>query len=158
MASTEIQTTVREYVNEETGEVVSVPVEITTRSVRFEEEPEYIKLYLQTIGVFIDIKGTSSRLFYELVKRMEYANKEQRVYLNAMLRKDLQNDMNIKKSAFDKALRELREKGVIKRLGCNTYAINPPLVGKGRWQDIKRLRATFDFITGDVQTDFGYGD
>ena len=101
MASTEVRTTVREYVNEDTGEVISVPMEVTTRSIRFEEEPEYIKLYLQTIGVFIDIKGTSSRLFYELAKRMEYANKEQRVYLNAMLRKDLQDVMGIKKSAFD---------------------------------------------------------
>ena len=31
-------------------------------------------------------------------------------------------------------------------------------VGRGKWRDIRRLRATFDFITGDVQTDFGYGE
>ena len=155
---TEVRETFREYVNEETGEIVRLPIEVSTRSVRFEDEPEYIKLYLKTIGAFTDIRGTSSRLFYELVKRMEYANDEQRVYLNAMLRKDLQSAMGVRKSAFDKALRELRDRGIIRRLGPNTYAMNPLFVGKGKWKDIKRLRATFDFITGDVEADFGYAD
>lgn len=158
MASTQVETLVRELLDEETGELREVPIEVRTRSIRYEEEPEYVKLYIKTVGVFTDLKGTSSRLFYELAKRMEYANKEQIVFLNPQLRKFIQDDMGVKKSAFDKALRELREKGLIRRVANNTFAVNPMYVGKGGWRDIKRLRATFDFITGNVDTDFGYAD
>ena len=157
MASTQIETVLKEIVDEDTGEIRQVPVEIRTRSIRYEEEPEYVKLYIKTVGVFTDLKGTSSRLFYELAKRMEYANKEQIVFLNPQLRKFIQDDMGIKKSAFDKALRELREKELIRRVANNTFAVNPTYVGKGGWSDIKKLRASFDFITGNIETDFGYG-
>ena len=53
-------------------------------------------------------------------------------------------------------LRELRDKNLIRRVANNTFAVNPTYVGKGGWSDIKRLRASFDFITGNVETDFGY--
>jgi hypothetical protein len=55
-------------------------------------------------------------------------------------------------------LKELKDKGLIRKVANNTFSINPDYVGRGKWRDIRRLRATFDFITGDVQTDFGYGE
>ena len=158
VARTVIDKVSREIVNEETGEVILSQTDTTTRSISFESEPEYIKMYLKTISAFVDIRDTSSRLFYELAKRMEYADKEQLVYLNPVLRKKIQESMGVRKSAFDKALRELRDNHIIKKVSNNTFAINPNYVGRGKWSDIRRLRATFDFITGDVYADFGYGD
>jgi DNA-binding HxlR family transcriptional regulator len=89
---------------------------------------------------------------------MSYAEYEQLVYLNPVLRRNIQNNLGIKQSMFDKALKELKDKGLIRKVANNTFSINPDYVGRGKWRDIRRLRATFDFITGDVQTDFGYGE
>ena len=153
-----VNTASREVVDDLTGELMLSQTDTTTRSISFESEPEYIKMYLKTIGAFVDIRDTSLRLFYELTKRMEYADREQLVYLNPVLRKKIQETMGVRRSAFDKALRELRDRNIIKKVSNNTFAINPDYVGRGKWRDIRKLRATFDFITGDVHADFGYGD
>lgn len=157
MARTTTETTRVLTVNED-GEITGESTEVTTHEVRYEQEPDYVKLYIQTLSVFTDIKQTTGKVFYELVKLMSYAEYEQLVYLNPVLRRNIQNNLGIKQSMFDKALKELKDKGLIRKVANNTFSVNPDYVGRGKWRDIRRLRATFDFITGDVQTDFGYGE
>lgn len=155
---TSTETTRTRIIDDATGEVLDETTQVTTRELRFEQEPDYVKLYIETLSVFRDMKQTSGKVFYELVKLMSYAEYEQLVYLNPTLRKNIQKNLGIKQSMFDKSLKELRDKGLIKKVANNTFSVNPCYVGRGKWKDIRRLRATFDFITGDVQTDFGYGE
>ena len=145
-------------VTNENGEVLGERTRHVTRTVSFEQEPDYVKLYIQTISVFTQIKESAGKVFYELVKLMAYADYEQLVFLNPVLRKRIQDNLRISQSTFDKSLKQLRENDLIKRVANNTYAINPKYVGKGQWGDIRKLQASFDFITGDLITDFGYAD
>ena len=140
------------------GEFIGASLDVSATSVNYEVEPDYVKLYLRTIGDFKDMPSTAMRVFYELVKRMDYADKEQLVYLNPTLRQRIMDDCHVKRAAYDKAMRILREKGLIKRVANNTFAINPDYVGRGAWRDISVLRAKFDFITGDVIADMQYTD
>lgn len=157
MAISQTETKTKRLVNAE-GEIIDEQTQVITHNLTFDEEPDYVKLYIQTISVFTQIKETTGRVFYELVKLMSYAEYEQLVFLNPVLRQRIQKNLNISQSTFDKSLRQLRDKDLIRRVANNTFSINPNYIGKGSWKNIKRLQAKFDFITGDVITDFAYNE
>lgn len=148
----------RTVVTDQDGEVLSDRTRTVMRETKFEQEPDYVKLYIKTISVFKDVREIAGKVFYELVKLMSYAEYEQLVYLNPALRKHIWQNLGISQSSFDKAMRQLRDVGLISRISSNTYAVNPNFVGRGKWKDIRRLQANFDFITGDAYVDFKYDD
>ena len=39
---------------------------------------------------------------------------------------------------------------MFRRVSVGTYQVNPNIIGKGDWKDIKNIRATFDFGNRDV--------
>nr|WP_280166675.1 hypothetical protein [Priestia aryabhattai]MDH3129907.1 hypothetical protein [Priestia aryabhattai] len=65
----------------ETTKVVDMNGEITeeTTSVSFNygKEPDYVKVYLDNIVVLAETQGWISKVLYELIKGVTYANKGQ---------------------------------------------------------------------------------
>jgi len=133
-------------------------VEKKTKTVLLAQEPNYIKLYLNTLLTFKDLPKQMNAILWELVKLMTFADKEakhggQLIILNMFVKEEIIERLGVKMSTFKKALTELTRSGILKRVGNSTYQANPEMFGRGQWTDIKAIRATFDFNSGTVEAD-----
>lgn len=141
-----VAATVERTVDSATGEVVSQAVTTVDR----EAEPDYVKLYVRAWIEFKEIKGINSSLLAHLLPYVTYARQGQRIILSPILKREIAHELGwAEKTAlqrFNNELRKLCAQGVLRNVGENTYAVNPELVGKGSWADIKLLRATFNVI------------
>lgn len=131
-------------------------VQKSTKKILLAQEPNYIKLYLNTLLTFKDLPKQMNAILWELVKLMTFADKEakhggQLIILNMFVKEEIINRLGVKMSTFKKALTELTKSGILKRVGNSTYQANPEMFGRGQWTDIKAIRATFDFNTGTVE-------
>jgi len=132
-------------------------IERTTKErIIIEAEPSYIKLYLNTLLAFKDLPKQMSPLLLELLKLMTFADPEaehggQLILLNGYIKKAISERLNIKSNTIDHGLKKLSNSGILKRVGTGAYQANPSMFGRGEWNDIKRIRATFDFNAQTVE-------
>jgi predicted Rossmann fold nucleotide-binding protein DprA/Smf involved in DNA uptake len=139
---------------DEQGEVKS---EIHEKTIYKAKEPDYIKLYINTLLAFKDLPKKLDKVLMELLSYMSYAGSKdkdggQKIYTNASMKKDIAERLGMKVNTLDKALVELVKSNLLKRVGTGTYQVNPHVFGKGEWRDISAIRATFDFNTGEIDT------
>lgn len=136
------------------GTVLSEREDTTTYNViPASTEPDYVKLY---IGAWCEFKGvsglrpTDKDVLVRLMRVMSYARDGQIIYVNASLKRDIAADLDVSLSAINMAITRLTKTVVLKRIDTAKYQVNPELVGRGNWADIRRLRATFDVIGPDA--------
>jgi hypothetical protein len=132
------------------GEVIRRAREETYR---LETEPPYVKLYLDTLCTFKGLSTTLNPILTEFLRYMSFADGGQVIYLNIELKKQIAASTKKTLKRIEQALTEFVKTGIFKRKGTSTYQVNPHLFGRGEWRDIKSIRATFDFVTGKVETD-----
>lgn len=143
-------------VDKETGEVIR-----RTTVLQFDKEPNYIKLYLDCLGVVLGNDGLGAGindLLVEVLKLASYAEDGQHVVLNAYNKAIICRSTGKTLRGLEKAIGTWTRNNVLKRVARGTYQINPWIFGKGEWRDIKNLRATFDFTAGEVVTERKYRD
>lgn len=137
-------------VDSDSGELLDEKVRIREA----EAEPDYVKLYIRAWLDFKEIKSVNTVFLAHLLPYMTYANKKQRIYLAPPLKREIAEELGWSpKTAlnrFNQELRKLVRKGVLSHVGESAYQVNPELVGKGSWADIKELRATFHVIGEDA--------
>ena len=143
---------VTEIVDNQTGEV--------TQSIKKTEfinskEPNYIKLYVDTLLTFKNLSKSLNPILIEFLKYMSYASVSdgtggQIIYVNAHMKKLIAAATGLKIDRINKALTDFVKANVFKRIATGTYQVNPYLFGKGEWKDIKSIRATFDFNSGEI--------
>ena len=146
-----------EIVDVETGEIVSSSDTTITESYA-DREPDYIKLYIDTVLTFKGITTALNPVLIALCKHMTYADRDQIVYVNAYTKSRIMEDTGLKLKRVEQAIRQFADAGIIMRVSRGVYRVNPNIIARGNWNDIKRLRATFDFVTGSVQSDIQLGD
>lgn len=145
-------------IDRETGELVGEKI-VQTQVIRATDEPDYVKLYVRAWCAFkgLDrLRDSDKDVLLNLLPVMTYAEQGQIIYTNSTLRKTIAEKLELK--TIDNALTRLVKSGVLKRVARGTFAVNPELVGKGTWHDIKQLKATFNVIgtgagTVTVETD-----
>lgn len=141
-------------IDRETGEVVSERT-VTYDVMPASDEPDYVKLYVRAWVVFKGMHGinpTDSDVLAALLQYMSYAQNGQIVYTSAAMKRVITEQLHCSMGAVNNALTRLAKHGVLKRVDRGAYQVNPELVGKGPWADIKRLRATFSVIGPDAGT------
>ena len=134
-------TRIENKVNHETGEITETIVK-KDRTVKIEKEPDYIKLYLQDICKLNDLPKTSSKLLKKLLK---YSNYENLILLPSYIKKIIAKELETSIPTIDNSLSKLTKKGILRREGTGVYRLNPHLFGKGSWQDIKKIRLTWEY-------------
>lgn len=144
------------YVSED-GEVLREEIETKRdRYIPHTGEPDFIKLYIEAWTQFKGIKGVSTKVFVALLPYMTYADVSgegggQLIVLNAHIKRQICAELGYSSlKALDNELSKLTKEQVITRVGTGTYQVNPELVGRGNWHDIKALRATFHVIGPDA--------
>ena len=142
-----------------------VTVDNTTGEVIREEyvykrsaEPHYVKLYIDCLCDFKGISKSLNPILLGFVKRMSYANPDkefggQILYLNAAFKKVVAAECGVTVKRVDQAITDFVKSGIFARVATATYQVNPEMFGRGRWKDIKNIRAKFDFGAGTVETE-----
>ena len=132
--------------------------EVTRRkhTVQFEPEPNYIKLYLDCLGVFSGNAGLSvslNEIFIELLKLVSYADDDQLVTVNAYVKKRIAEKTGKSVRRIEQALQSWIDNKVLFRVARGTYQLNPYLFGRGDWRDVKNLRASVNFAARTMETE-----
>jgi hypothetical protein len=122
-------------------------------------EPPYVKMYLEDIQKFYDLPESGSSIIYELLRKLDYDNL---IVLNSTVKKIMCTQLGIKIGSLDNYLLKLTKAGLFKRIGTGTYVPNPHIFGRGKWQDIYKLREawiTIKYTTKGkmVKTSLGEG-
>lgn len=120
-----------------TGEVIKTYSESVVQ-----KEPDYVKLYLESITKLNDVQGWTDPILHELLRLMNYGNE---IVLNAAVKKRMALGLKISTRTIDNALSMLVKKNIIFRVDTGLYKGNPFLFGKGEWRDIRELRMTVVF-------------
>lgn len=117
-------------------------------------EDDYIKVYryLNTVFAF---KGIEKRLIptlMEICNYMSFADRGQEVHLDKYTKEKIARAIGYQLPEVNKHISALKKADVLRPIARGVYAINPFIVGRGKWSDIKELRAQFDFETGLMTT------
>jgi predicted transcriptional regulator len=137
-------------VSQETGEVITSKTVYKTQT-----EPEYIKLYIDCLFTVKGVRKGLNPIFLAFLPYMSYADINgqgggQVIFINKAMKDIIAKKLGLGIDSINKALSELTKAGIFKRLTVGTYQVNPNIVGKGEWKDIKNIRATFDFANKEV--------
>ncbi|KKH66264.1 replication/maintenance protein RepL [Methanosarcina mazei] len=132
---------------DENGEIRQTRRNVTKR---YEGEPDYIKVYLDTILYLKDLEKSYNPILLALLKRMTYAHNEnsrggQIIALNSYLKKCIAEECGVSLTRVNHAITDFVKGEVLYRIGRGTYQVNPYLFGKGDWQDIKEIRMQVTF-------------
>lgn len=135
------------------GEVVSSKTVYKTQS-----EPEYVKLYIDCVFTVKGVRKGLNPIFVAFLDYMSFAdaNEEhggQTIYVNKAMKMAIAKKLGLGIDSINKALWEFTKHGLFKRVDVGTYQVNPNIVGRGEWKDIKNIRATFDFGNKEIVAD-----
>jgi hypothetical protein len=138
-------------VNIETGEVI----ETTNKTISFEREPDFIKLYLDDMTRILDLNLSEQKTMFALLRKMNY---DCEIILTTLIRKDLLNVLKMPLNTFKHSIANLVEKGIMLRKANNHYLVNPRLFARGSWNDIQKIRMSVIYSPKGkmVYTDFDY--
>lgn len=117
-------------------------------------EEDYIKVYryLNTVFGFKGIERKLIPTLMEICNYMTFADKGQEVILIKPVKEKMSEALGIGIPEIDKHIRALKKADVLRPTGRSIYAVNPFIIGRGKWSDIKELRAQFDYDSGLMTT------
>lgn len=106
-------------------------------------EPNYIKVYLDTILYLKDLPKGLNSILYAFLKRMSYGNQ---LVINAALKRQIAKELELSLSSINNAISKFVKGELLIREDTGLYKVNPHLFGKGDWKDIAKIRleVTFD--------------
>lgn len=145
-------------INHETGEIVKT----TSNSSRIaSKEPDYIKLYLDCLCTFKGLNKALSPVLIAFCHFMTWADskhKDQMIFMNAYVKEQVCEMTGLKVDRINKALKEIVDAEIFVKVEGKRgiYKVNPFIIGKGDWKDIKELRANFDFTNKTVEPEIVY--
>jgi len=134
-----VQTTTNQIIDHETGEVIRTSnTEVTSR----EAEPPFVKLYIQDVSRLMDLPPSSSKLLTLLLKSMGYNNV---VVMYKPIKEMMCEELGIRLNTLNDAVKLLHRKGILIRKARGVYVIDPEQFGRGKWEDIKKIRMTVEY-------------
>lgn len=140
--TTHIEETHR-VVDDLTGELLSMTT-ATTDINTVPTEPNYLKLYIDDLGLLNKLSGGETRA---LIHIAAIANYDGEVILPLLIKKRIAEKAGVKTQAISDTIVKLINKGILKRLGTMVYILNPDLFARGKWREIRERRKTFQSIT-----------
>jgi len=128
------------YANQTTGEVIKGTLK---KVVKIPQEPNYVKLYLDAILYISDIPEGITGVMLEILKRMPFADKKQKIALTKSIKEDIAEALNVSESYVRKSISQLTKGKLLLHTGSARsccYIINPHIFGRGEWKDIEELQ------------------
>ena len=113
-----------------------------TKTINWGTEPNYIKVYLDTVLYLTDLPKGLNSILYAFLKRMSYGNQ---LIVNAALKRQIASELNLSISSINNALSKFVKGKILFRKDTGLYLVNPHLFGKGEWKDIAKIRLEVTF-------------
>ncbi|WP_291950049.1 replication/maintenance protein RepL [Campylobacter sp.] len=152
---TRLYSKVKERVDNNTGEVTTI---VSSFLQKEKTKDDFIKLFVENINYITDnLSNSALRVVLMMFKNLNYQN----IFnYNSDFVSYFTNKKILGKSSVYRAIKELEDKNVIFKItkeqqeeydiiSSNSYIMNPQIIGKGSFRDLKRLRQTiikeFDF-------------
>ena len=126
-------------ISEDTGEIKK---ELQTHSYKMKVEPNFIKMYLGDLVLLVDLPKGISSVLYQIIKYMGYNNI---VVLNKGIKSRIAKELNSTVGTVSQAITPLVQKEILIREDRGVYLLNPYLFGKGKWEDIRKIRLYVDY-------------
>lgn len=136
------QNTIHTYEVSEEGLVINQSKQVQGTTVAVTTEPDFVKLYLNDVVKLHCLPKTSNQILRELLKLMAYDNTFR---VTAYDKRNIASKLDISSNTINNALVTLTNEGITTRLASGVYMFNPNIFGKGKWQDIQKLRVTIEY-------------
>ena len=131
-----------------TGKVLSQTKNTITKQ---SPEPDYIKIYYESMLAFNQIHKIPTSFLLSLSKFLEWSNDGQPmcVTINKRVKDIMQIDCCVSAAQLSRYIKSSVDNGLLFRTKYRAvYEVNPFMIAKGKWDSIKELRTQFDFIAG----------
>lgn len=139
-----------------TGEIIQ---DKTTQKIKSTTEPDFIKIYYKAMLAIQGIEGISLEFVLALSSVITYSNDPRNpvyFYNNAMNRRLIASCCMNKKGEPISDNMVSRHINTAVKIGLlfkvenmkGVYEVNPCIIAKGRWENIKGLQSKFDFVEG----------
>ena len=138
----------KQTIDKETGEILS---EQKTTVGRATKEPNYIKVYYETMLAFNQINNLPVSFTLSLSKFLEWTNdgKPMVVTLNKRVKDIMQVDCGVKLAQINRYITTSIKSGLLfKTEYRGVYEVNPFMIARGKWESIQKLQCKFDFVNG----------
>ena len=138
----------RVFIDHETGQVLK---EENEYKIFYEKEDGFIKIYYRTIFSAEEVDDLSLGFIMCISEYIGYANGDGQMmlYTNGAMKKKIAERLNISVSVVNKRFQRCVEEGILfKTDERSEYIVNPFIIAKGEWKNIKKLQCCFDFIDG----------
>jgi len=99
-----------------------------------------VKLYLDDIVKINDLPKSSSKVLYELVRKINY---DGQIIINASVKRMISARIGVKEHSISNAITGLIAKDIMHRIDTGVYVFNPALFAKGAWVEIRKLREKY---------------
>ena len=145
----------------QTGEAARI---VTDKTIRVEREPEYVKVYINTMLAFRGCDPALTPYLLAFCHFMTYANANDPlerciIQTNGFVRSAVAEAVGVSERAVTKATKKLVEASIFIPIYKETkdgtrhqirgiYFVNPWVVSRGDWASIRSLRAEFQFVSG----------
>ncbi|MCM1234653.1 MAG: hypothetical protein NC489_31510 [Ruminococcus flavefaciens] len=157
------QNQVRTEINLDTGELKRIVTDEFKGYI--DQEPEYIKIYTNTQLCLSNLDSSLAPVIIAFGPYMTYADNpkyKHMVQTSDIIREGVASTLGVSTKRVEQLIKKLvengifipiyREKeinGVIKRTKKRgVYFVNPWVIAKGHWKDIKKLQQKIDFVKG----------
>lgn len=137
----------------DTGEITR---EESTFVSKTDLEPDYVKVYLNTLCAFKGLSKSISPVLFEFCNYMTWANdntNRQILIINKFVKEQVSAKVGLKIDRINKILGEIVKSQIFMKMEGQrgVYIVNPYIIARGDWKSIKTLRAEFDFIDGSFK-------
>lgn len=138
----EIKKISQELITQIVDEDGIVKHEVKSLNVIVEKEPDYVKLYVRDILRLNDIPKSGNEVLFAILKRMNYSND---IILISYVKKEIAEELGIREITLRKSIELFVEKSILLRKDRSIYIINPFFFGRGKWDEIKKIRLLIEY-------------
>lgn len=139
----------KDVVDVTTGEILNRSTESVKKT---SNEPDFIKLYYKTMLAFNGVEDIPLDFILAISCHMTWTNEGAPMIFNntKLVKDDVCKKCNIKGSMYAKYVSRCRDKGLLLMIPGyrGAYEVNPFFIAKGKWDSVKQLRTSFDFVGG----------
>lgn len=139
---------VKTAVDTSTGEILSQSKEFVNKT---SKEPDFIKIYYETMLAFNQIHGIPISFVLSLSKFIEWTNdgKPMFVTINKRVKQIMESNCGVKIAQIERYIKTSVENGLLLRTEFRgVYEVNPFMIAKGKWESIQNLQCKFNFSNG----------
>lgn len=148
LRTTKVMERTNTSVDYSTGEIVSQEIQTFAKT---SAEPDFIKLYYGVALAFNGIDNIPINFIMEISKYINFANGNPMTFNNSKYTKNqIIGNLGIKQRMYGNYIKRCKDTGLLIPVEGyqGIYEVNPFFIARGKWNEIKKLQANFDFTNG----------